>query len=120
MFKFVIIFLLFIFDFFIIPTGFEFFIAPSLVIGGCVLFIFLDKKSLLNQVPAYIPFILLNDILSPYQFGVVTIAFIISILTISLIMLWINFEKNIKSGVIFTGITLTIYYLALNGLISFI
>jgi len=119
-FKLAVIASLFLFEFFVLPVGFGIFFASSLVVGASFLFIFLSKKSPLDQIPNYIAFIVFYDVFSPYKYGLVTVAFIFSVLIINLITLRINFEKNVKSGILFIGAIITIYYFALTTLQRFI
>jgi hypothetical protein len=103
-------------DFFVVPLFLNFFILPSFLILTSFYLIFSGGKSILNQVPMYIPLILIGDILSPYTFGMVSISFLSSILLMSLIIFFVNFDKNIRGALFFTLISGIIYYPLLLGI----
>lgn len=106
-----ILFFLFVLDFFFLPSFFK--TSFSFVILGCLFLIFWSKSEL-SHLPFYLIFIIFYDFLSPYVFGIVSLSFMASLLLINLIRTRFYLDKNLKSSLIFTIITFTIYYFFLN------
>ena len=117
MFKFLILIALFILNFFVTPIIPKYFLFPSVFVVGDIFISFLNKKwrySIFN-----ILIIILIDSLSPYPFGTVSSAFLVTLLAIHIIENRIGFERKIGQGIFFASSMAFIYYVVLIQLTKF-
>lgn len=115
--KFLILIALFILNFFVIPIVPKYFLIPSVFIVGDIFISFFDKKwrhSVANML-----IIVLIDLLSPYSFGTVSSAFLVTLLAIYIAENKISFEKKISQGMVFATLMAFIYYITLTQITKF-